>query len=378
MGEFRMPALGADMVEGTVLEWRVRPGDVVHRGDVVAVIDTTKAEIDAEVFEDGVIDELVVAEGTRVPVGTVLAKLTTSAGPAAREEAAPPVVTDSARGAERVRISPLARRLAAARGIELSGLRGSGPRGAIVKADVERAGTLPPAPTPPPQPPPRADRLTGLKETTAALMARSKREVPHYYLALDVDLTAALAWMETANREHRIAERMLPAALLLSATARAAAGHPAINGFFRDGELRPGESVHLGVAISIPGGGLMAPAILDADRLGPLEVMARLRDLVRRARSGGLRASELSGGTLTVSSLGDETATTVFGVIYPPQVALVGFGRVAERPWAHAGMVGARPQVTVTLAGDHRASNGQQGAAFLAAVDDHLQRPEEL
>jgi pyruvate dehydrogenase E2 component (dihydrolipoamide acetyltransferase) len=151
-----------------------------------------------------------------------------------------------------------------------------------------------------------------------------------------------------------------------------------MNGFWRDDALEPSAAVHLGVAIALPGGGVIAPAILDAAGKRPWELMADLRDLVRRARAGGLRARELSAGTITVTSLGDQAATSIYGVIYPPQVALVGFGRVAERPWAENGMVGARAQVTATLAADHRASTGQRGALFLAAIDSLLQRPEEL
>jgi pyruvate dehydrogenase E2 component (dihydrolipoamide acetyltransferase) len=202
--------------------------------------------------------------------------------------------------------------------------------------------------------------------------------VPNYYLALDIDMSRSLAWMQERNRDHPIAERMLPAAMLLAATAHAAAEFRDMNGFWGNGGLEPSEAVHLGVAIALPGGGVIAPAILDAHQKAPWELMADLRDLVKRARGGGLRARELSDGTLTVTSLGDQAATSVFGVIYPPQVALVGFGRVAERPWAENGMVGARPQVTATLSADHRASTGQRGALFLAAIDRLLQAPEEL
>jgi pyruvate dehydrogenase E2 component (dihydrolipoamide acetyltransferase) len=209
-------------------------------------------------------------------------------------------------------------------------------------------------------------------------MARSNREIPHYYLDTEIDMTRALAWMEAHNGGRPIAERLLPAALLLAATAKAARSFPDLNGFYVDGELRPAEHVHLGVAIALRGGGLIAPAILDADRKDPAELMRDLGGLVARARRGGLRGSELAEPTLTVTSLGDQGVSRVYGVIHPPQVALVGFGRVRERPWAENGMVGARPIAIATLAGDHRASDGLRGAAFLSALDRLLQAPEEL
>jgi pyruvate dehydrogenase E2 component (dihydrolipoamide acetyltransferase) len=377
VGEFLMPALGADMTHGTLMEWLVKPGDTVKRGDIVAVVDTAKAEIDVEIFEDGVIEQLLVPVGTRVPVGTALAEVRASDA-AAKPQVAP---VDGAAG-ERLRVTPVARRMAAQLGVDLATIRGTGAHGAIGKEDVERAtaGAVG-APATPERvaPRPEADgHLPALRAATAALMARSKREVPHYYLALDIDVKDALAWMHERNSGHPIAERMLPAALLLGATARAATDFPDMNGFWRDDALEPSADVHLGVAIALPGGGVIAPAILDAAGKRPWELMTELRDLVKRARSGGLRARELSGGTITVTSLGDQAATSIYGVIYPPQVALVGFGRVSERPWAENGMVGARAQVTATLSGDHRASTGQRGALFLAAIDTLLQRPEEL
>jgi pyruvate dehydrogenase E2 component (dihydrolipoamide acetyltransferase) len=217
-----------------------------------------------------------------------------------------------------------------------------------------------------------------MARTLAALMSRSNREVPHYYLEAAIDLSAALSWLQEHNRRRPVTQRVLPAALLLSAVARAAREVPEMNGLWVDGAFRPSSAVHLGVAISQRGGGLVAPAIHDADGKDVDELMAALRDLVARARSGGLRASEMADPTITVTNLGEQSVDAVFGVIYPPQVALVGFGRVAERPWAAGGMVGARPAVTATLSADHRVSVGQDGARFLTAVDRLLQTPEEL
>jgi pyruvate dehydrogenase E2 component (dihydrolipoamide acetyltransferase) len=300
--------------------------------------------------------------------------------------AAPPAVS----GPGRARASPAARAKARELGVELSSVAGTGPDGAVTLSDVEAtAGKAAAAPAParaapvaaaavPGAAPAAPSAAVGMRQAIAAAMARSKREIPHYYLGLDVDLSRALAWLARENERRPVTERLLPVALLLKAVARAAREVPEMNGFFVDGAFRPAGSVHLGVAISLRQGGLIAPALHDVDRLDLSAVMRGLNDLVARTRRGGLRSSELSDGTLTVTSLGDMGVGEVYGVIYPPQVALVGFGRVQERPWAAGGMLGVRPVVTVTLAGDHRVSDGIRGAQFLAVVDRLLQAPEAL
>jgi len=308
----------------------------------------------------------------------------------------------------RPRSSPLARRLAVEFGLDLASLTGSGPLGAVVEDDVRRAAAAPSTPASQAEAPPStatgplapsatgttsgptttddttatevaaADRSASLRRAIGNLMARSKKEIPHYYLSTTIDMSKATAWLEEANLERPMAERLLMAALLLKATARAVAAVPEMNGFMIDDRFEPSEAVHLGVAISMRSGGVMAPAIHDANRLSPHELMAKLRDLVTRARSGVLRSSEMSDPTMTVTNLGDLGVEAVFGVIYPPQVALVGFGRVGERPWASEGMLGVRPCVTATLSADHRVSDGHRGGIFLATIDRLLQEPEGL
>ena len=365
MVEFRMPSLGADMDAGTLVEWLKRPGDRVKRGDVVAVVETQKGAIEVDIFEDGVIERWLVEPGTTVPVGTPLALI--GGGPAAGRApeiaatatlpapAAPPrpvqrpavpLPLEPEPRARRPHASPAARRLAANRGIALDTLTGSGPEGAILRADVERAATaLALGPTAPK----RLD-LTEMRRAIATAMARSKREIPHYYLSTTVDLSRALTWLEAANATRPPAGRLLLAALLLKAVARALGQAPEFNGFFTAEGFRPGAGIHIGTAIAIRGGGLVAPAIHDADKLSLDELMARLRDLVARARSGALRSSELSDPTMTVTNLGERGVETVFGVIYPPQVALVGFGTPVERPWAVGGVITAQRVLTATLA----------------------------
>ena len=468
-----MPSLGADMDAGTLLEWHVKPGDEVKRGDVVALVDTDKAAIEVEIFQGGVIERLLVTEGERVPVGTVLATLRSPAeampppppvptpeppraptppgGPArpvspvvrrlahqlgvdlqairgtgrsgavtradveraaaalagtpapaepARPTEAPPTEAPPPPPAKApapapapagpTRASPAARRRAQELGVDLASLRGSGPHGAITLADVERATQAPRAAAP--TPPATTERLTApaaatgsaaerqlaMRRAIAALMARSKREIPHYYLATEIDLHRSLGWLEQENTVRSVADRLLPAVLLLKAVALAVRQVPEMNGFMEADQFTPSQAVHLGVAVSLRQGGLIAPAIHDADRLSLDELMHALRDLVTRARAGRLRGSEMADPTITITNLGDQGVERVYGVIYPPQVALVGFGKITERPWAADGMVGARPIVTATLAADHRVSDGHRGGLFLAAVDRLLQQPEAL
>jgi pyruvate dehydrogenase E2 component (dihydrolipoamide acetyltransferase) len=412
--EFRMPSLGADMKFGTVVAWLVKPGDRVKRGDVVAEVETEKGVFEVEIGNGGIIDEISVAKGTKVPVGAVLARLRGeelgggivpaveppqlgAPTPAASVSMPAPAVPKSVEPSlptvppvRAVRASPLARKIAESMGIDLAHVTGTGPSGAITKADVERAasgiasGVAAPAAAKrpevlaPPVGPPPSDALLAMRHAVATAVSRAKREIPHYYLGCDVNLASALAWLAPHNATRTIADRVLPAALLLRSVALALRTHPDLNGFWIDGAHRAAEAIHLGVAISLRGGGLIAPAIHDADRLSIDDLMHALSDLVRRARSGGLRSSEMMDATVTVSNLGDEGAATVFGIIYPPQVALVGFGKINERPWAENGMIGVRPVVTMSLAADHRATDGHYGGRFLAEVDRLLQEPESL
>jgi pyruvate dehydrogenase E2 component (dihydrolipoamide acetyltransferase) len=384
-GEFRMPSLGADMDEGRLVEWRVRPGDAVRRGDLVAVIDTPKAAVEVEIWENGVVAELCVQPGTTVPVGTLLARLAPAGGaapvapaPVAPEPVALPTPPVPLPPDGHPLASPYARRRARELGVDLARVAGTGRHGTIHAADVERAAAAA-APAAPAAPARAGDeRQRAMREAIARAMARSKREIPHYYLATEVDLGPALEWLQRENAARPIAARILPAALLLRAIALAVAEVPEVNGFFREGAFAPSAAVHLGVAISLREGGLISPALLDAQDKPVATLMRELSDLVVRARQGGLRGREMTAATLTVTNLGDLGVGSVFGVIHPPQVALVGIGRIEQRPRVVGGAVVARPVVTLTLSADHRVGDGHRGGRYLAAVARRLEKLEGL
>jgi pyruvate dehydrogenase E2 component (dihydrolipoyllysine-residue acetyltransferase) len=400
-----MPSLGADMDFGTLVEWTVKPGDRVKRGDIIALVDTEKGLIEIEVFDGGTIESLVVTPGAKVPVGAVLAMINPDGKPTpppqapAKAEPSPapqpterkPPAPGPLAAAERrtpprkLRVSPLARRRAAELGIDLSAIA-PGEGGVIRVVDVEKARTPGPvaAPAPPsaavrrePAASPEA-RLAAMRRAIASAMARSKREIPHYYLQSQAEVGRMLAWLAEENRKRPITDRLLHAVLLLKAVALATREVPEVNGFYVDGAFRPSEQVHVGVAISLRRGGLVAPALHDVDRKPLDQLMKELLDLTKRARSGVLRSSEVADATITVTNLGEQGVESVFGVIYPPQVALVGFGRIVARPWAEGGMVGVRPVLAATLSADHRASDGHRGGRFLSAVGRLLQTPEAL
>jgi pyruvate dehydrogenase E2 component (dihydrolipoamide acetyltransferase) len=403
MIEFTMPALGSDMDEGTLNEWLVKPGDTVSRGQIVAVVETTKAAVEVECWQEGTVGELLVPVGETVQVGTPLATLLepgeragtprppAHAEPAKRAATAVPSAPGPVPGkpsspttpGRRRWVSPAARRLATSLGIDIDAVSGTGPQGAVTINDVEHAAAKGPAAQPEQAPKQAAkfsaaDRAAQMRKSIAAAMSRSKREIPHYYLADEVVLEPSLVWLTARNAQRSIDERVLPAVLLLKAVGLAAQRFAEFNGFWRDDGFEAATGVHVGVGISLRGGGLVAPAIHDVPDKKLDELMDNLTDLVARARSGSLRSSEMSDPTITVTNLGDQGVDTVFGVIYPPQVAIVGFGKPAQRVRVIDNGIRIVTTVQATLAADHRASDGHRGALFLTAINELLGQPDLL
>lgn len=217
-----------------------------------------------------------------------------------------------------------------------------------------------------------------MRKAIAAAMSRSKREIPHYYLSTDIDVTDALAWLGALNAQRPLEKRLLPAVLFMKAVALALRAVPGFNGLWREGTFEASARIHLGMAIAMRGGGLVAPAVHDADTRSFDELMGALRDLIERVRNGRLRSSELADPTVTLTSLGDRGVDRVYGVIYPPQVAIVGLGKVTTRPWVVDAAVLPRQIISATLAADHRVSDGHLGARLLAELEQLLRDPERL
>ena len=427
MSVFRMPSLGADMEDGKLVEWLVAPGDHVARGDIIAVVETQKGAIEIEIFEPGEVTALIAEPGQTLPVGAPLARLrapgddadddpalpettppdTTRADttraephratadpvvPAPPDPAPPPPDTAQARSGppDAVLASPAAKARAAEARVELNAIRGTGPGSAVLLADVERHlsrhasapdpdAAAKPASTSGGKPPgkPGLD-MAEMRRAIAAAMTRSKREIPHYYLSHQIDLQPAQEWLSALNAGRVPDRRVLMGALLIRATVRALRKVPELNGRHDSGEFTPATAVHCGLAVAMRGGGLIAPAIMNAQDMDIDSIMAAMRDTITRTRTGRLRNSEITEGTITVSSLGESGADALFGVIYPPQVALVGFGAPRVQPMVRAGTIMPRLGVTASLAADHRISDGRRGALFLSEIDRLLQEPETL
>lgn len=402
MIKFQMPNLGADMEAGTLVEWRKQPGEFLNRGDIIADVETQKGLIEIEVFEEGTLESLLVKEGEKVPVGTVLALINDGkaeakvseipSGETQKPEVHPIEDVEEKRGikpaqVERKKISPLARKIAEANRVDISLLKGTGPEGSIVKEDVEKAisegkmtileaekGTdesmeLSAKPT--------APAYDAIRMAVAAAMSKSNREIPHYYLEKRMDMSKAMDWVKEANKERPVQKRLLPVALLIKAVAKALDEVPDLNSTWENGHHRKNE-INIGFVVSLRSGGIVVPAILQADSKTVDEIMETMNDIIPRARAFKLRSSELSQSTFTITSIGEGGADKVFGLIYPPQVGIVGFGEISEQPFAEDGMLGIRPVVDVTLAADHRATDGLIGSRFLAALNKHLQNPEQL
>jgi len=422
VGKFLMPSLGSDMESGTLVEWEKNPGDAICRGDVLAVVETQKGAIEIEAFENGILTKQLIEIGTAVPVGTPLAVIdsVTSSTKVDTEAAVESVYTnpstqsvdtevepsihesvdlavsaartkevDSAVGVtadtnkhaseqsllenastNRIRITPAARALAENLGLAIDTLAGSGPSGAIVLDDVCRFSSVKGE---------FAQPLEAMRTAIAAAMTRSKKEIPHYYLAHTIHISAAKAWLEYFNAQRDASQRILLGVLLLKAVALACEKFGEFNGYYTDGRFQPSDHVHAGMAINLRGGGLVAPAIHNTHELNIDQLMECMLDLVKRVRAGRFRAAELSDPTITVSSLGDRGVNSLIGIIYPPQVAIVGFGTPVIRPLVDDnGDIHAGTFIDVTLAADHRVSDGHRGALFLRFIQKQLEHPESL
>lgn len=394
MIKFLMPSLGADMEDGVLVEWRKKTGDQLKPGDIIADVDTQKGLIEIEVFDEGILKELLVKEGEKVPVGTVLAIIENGENGEVlkqKESTQQEIRKDSleinkleSHEKGRIKISPLARKIAELNGIDISQIQGTGTEGSIVKEDVEKVISEKKKSLQPKeieekeeQSPEVKSPFGSIRMAVAAAMSKSNREIPHYFLEKRVDMSNAMEWIRQSNKDLSVQKRILPVALLIKAVAKALDDVPELNGSWDNG-LQVNNEINIGFVVSLRSGGIVVPAILQADSKSVYEIMETLNDLIPRARGAKLRSSELSQSTFTITNIGEGGADKVFGLIYPPQVGIVGFGAISEQPFAKNGLLGIHPVVDVTLSADHRATDGLIGSKFLASLDNYLQRPETL
>lgn len=388
MTDFTMPSLGADMQSGVLVEWLVTVGDTVHHGQSIAVVETAKGAIEVESFVDGVVAEIVHESGDdEIAIGTVLARIR-SADETASEP--PEQVTHFAasddeplRQETKPRISPAARRLATELQVDLTKVIGTGPDGVIQRNDIEKAHAQQKEPSQPRNEAPQAQvravsarRADSMRQAIASATSRSNREIPHYYLNRRINLQHALQWMEERNGSLPIQDRMLPAALLVWAVAAALRQVKELNGFWLDDLFQPADQIGIGFGVALKSGGLVMPVIRGEALNSPQQSMAELGRLITSSRNGKLRQSDMEGASISVTNLGDLGVDSVHGVIFPPQVAIVGFGRIDLQPWAEGDALTVRPVVTASLAADHRATDGLIGARFLQRLNAVLQKME--
>lgn len=379
MSTFVMPSLGADMESAVLMEWKIKEGDRVEKGQVIAEVETSKGVIEIEVFEAGVIDKILVKEETECAVGTPLALIRTDSEAPDEEIPIQPVEqsgveipqkeitveTPVSEPSNRIKASPAARRKAKELGIDLFSLSAVGEE--IHLSDVESVEPVEPK-----------IHVSGMRQAISRAMSRSNAEIPHYYLTASINITPALHWLEEMNAQRSIKERILPAALLIRTVVFALKAVPELNGFWENGAPDIKTQINAGIAIALRHEGLITPALLNAESMNLEDTMRSLDDLITRTRAGKLRNTEITQQTITITNLGDLGVESVYGIIYPPQVALVGLGRIIDKPWVQGDALCVRKVIQVTLAGDHRATDGRTGAKFLEKMNDLLQHPEEL
>ena len=414
----RMPALSPTMTEGTLARWLKKEGEGVEPGDVIAEIETDKATMEVEAVDEGTLGKILVADGTEgVAVNSVIAVLMgegedsqaledATAGlddqsvpqSAASKEStapAPAPAAETSAGAvsapapvpvaeapqqpaskpDRVAVSPLARRMAAQSGLDLGSIRGSGPHGRIVKADIDRvleAGTVPAA-SEAEQPPERVE-LSNVRRVIAARLLEAKQTIPHFYLETDADAGALLDLRRRINADLERERRVTVNDLVVKATAMALRRVPQVNSAWGGDHIVRHRQIHVAVAVAVDDG-LFTPVVRNTDRKGILEIAGEIRALVDKTRSGKLMPEEYQGGTFSVSNLGMFGIEAFAAVINPPQGGILAVGAATERPIVREGTVKSAPVMTLTLSGDHRVIDGAVGARWLAELRSFIEHP---
>ncbi len=412
--DLKMPSFGADMAEGTLVKWLVKEGDKIGRGGVIAEIETDKGIIDLDIFEDAVIEKLLLKEGERVAVGTPIAQLCSATDAAIADKdlaAAQKLIDDSEKQEQKpvaeistapapaaaplgeqddfILATPAARAFAEQHKLSLHSVKAQNDNKKIITLAMLEA-IQPPATA--------AQRQERVAQTTAEqksaakggfdkeamrrtisdTVTRSKQQIPHYYLSQRLDITALEHYLHEYNDSAALEQRILLAAPLLCAIARTLMNNKQLNGLYINGSFSASDTVHLANAINLRGGGLVMPVIRDAQTLTAIAMMEELKGQVLRARNASLRASELSAASFTVSNIGERGAEQMLAVIYPPQVAIIALGSPHQEAMIIDGGIQIRSIIEATLAADHRVSDGHIGARLLYQLNQQLQKPEEL
>jgi len=401
MNQITMPKLSDTMLEGTLIKWHKKVGDKITVGDVIADVETDKATMEMEAFDEGTITEIIVPEGGVVKVGQPLANLeggkksaVKSSAPAALASMASTATlpastkpqTATLPNGSHIKASPLAKKIALERGVSLLGVQGTGPGGRVVAADVPTAATThTAAPAAPRIEVPFSDAdtktpLSGMRRTIAERLLASKTQIPHFYLTIEIDAAPLAKLRKELNAAAETAgtAKVTVNDFILLAAARAAKQHPRVNSAFAGDSIVEYGSVNLSVAIAVEDG-LITPVIRDAQSLSLRAISAAVKDLAVRARSKKIKPEEYQGGTLTISNLGAYGIDSFYAIINPPQAAILAVGAIVKKPVVNAqDQIVAGQRMTISLSGDHRVVDGAAGAEFLATMRKSLESPTSL
>ena len=398
-----MPQMGYDMREGTVVRWHKQEGETVDRGEVIADIETDKATVEFEAYTGGVLGRIVAEAGIAVPVGELIAIITepgeavpeavapapaaAPAAPAATPEPAPAAPAPAAAPADgEVRASPIARRLARERGIDLALVAGTGPNGRITERDVENFQAPAAAPEPAPASPaaqpvaaPADSRieLSRMRQTIARVTSDSKSTAPHFYVTAEIDMGQAMQLRRDVNDASDPENRVSVNDLMVKACAVALVKHPKFNAFFRGDHLQVNGAMNIGIAIALESG-LILPGVSNCESKSLLQIAAATKDLIARANSGTLRNDEYSSTTFSISNMGMFDVESFTAIIYPPHAAILAVGSVKQQPVVRDGQLAVGTMMKATLSTDHRVADGAEAAQFLMEIKRVLENPVSL
>jgi pyruvate dehydrogenase E2 component (dihydrolipoamide acetyltransferase) len=353
-----MPSLGADMDHGKLMDWKIKPGDDVKKGQMIAVVETTKSTVEIESFKDGKVLDLKGHVGDEIPVGQEIATFDVVGS-----DLAPAIPLKEPEG--RIKISPAARKLALEKNIDLTKIKGSGSEGQIELKDLQVTPLQP-------------HTGSNLREAIAKAMSHSKKEIPHYYLKSQVSLDSLMSWIDEKNKILPSEQRLLVPVVLFKAILESLKEYPVMNGYYKNGVFEVSEMINLGIAIALKSGGVLVPAILDAQKMNLAELNAAFQELAQRTVKGELKNRELTEGTVTITNMGDLGAEEVLGIIFPPQVALIGLGRIHKAPVVDKEIIRAGFVMDLTLSADHRVTDGLTGARFMALIEKKIKNPIQL